>query len=89
MSFAALQSQKTGNLERRAHPRIDTVVTSLTFSAPISLLKQNDFALKGIAYTPRSNPSEVPELSGNAAPLGLMLLLGCAMLLNERRVRQF
>jgi hypothetical protein len=82
-TFAALAGQ-TPNTNGQLTLDLDTVVTSLTFSAPTSFLKNHDFALKGISYTP-TRSTEVPELSGSAAPLALMLLVGCAILLGDRR----
>jgi len=89
VSFSALSGQKTGSSNGELTLSLDTAVTSLTFSAPSALFRQNDFAVSGINYTPAGNASEVPELSGNAAPLALMLLLGCAMIIGDRRARQF
>lgn len=90
ISFSALQGQTTYGSNGALTLDLDTVVTSLTFSAPSAgWFRQNDFAVRGINYTVASAPaSQVPELSGNAAPLALMLLIGCALLINDRRVRQ-
>lgn len=89
ISFSALQSQTTYGSNGALTLDIDTVVTSLTFSAPAAgLFRQNDFAVRGINYTVAAQTTAVPELSGGSAPLALMLLIGCAMLLNDRRVRQ-
>jgi hypothetical protein len=87
ISFAASASQVPGSTNGQLTLDLDTVVTSLTFSAPAAgLFRQNDFAVRGINYTVATR--EVPELSGSAAPLALMLLIGCALLVNDRRVRQ-
>jgi hypothetical protein len=89
ISFSALQGQTTGGSNGSLTLDLDTVVTSLTFSAPSAgFFRQNDFAVRGINYTVASAPAtQVPELSGNAAPLALMLLIGCALLVNDRRAR--
>jgi len=84
-SFSALASQTPGSTNGQLTLDLDTVVTSLTFSAPTSFIRNNDFALKGINYTPTRGASQVPELSGNAAPLALMLLVGFALLIADRR----
>lgn len=87
ISFSASASQVPGSTNGQLTLDLDTVVTSLTFSAPAAgLFRQNDFAVRGINYTVASR--QVPELSGSAAPLALMLLIGCALLVNDRRVRQ-
>jgi hypothetical protein len=87
ISFAAASTQTPGSTNGALTLDLDTVVTSLTFSAPSGgLFRQNDFAVRGINYTVASR--QVPELSGSAAPLALMLLLGCALVVNDRRVRQ-
>ena len=83
-TFSALQGQ-TPSTNGQLTLDLDTVVTSLTFSAPTSFIKNHDFALKGINYTPTRGSSQVPELSGNAAPLALMLLAGFALLIADRR----
>lgn len=84
-TFSALSGQLPGSTNGSLTLDLDTVVTSLTFSAPSSFIRDHDFALKGINYTPTRSVSEVPELSGNAAPLALMLLVGCALLIGDRR----
>jgi hypothetical protein len=87
ISFAAASTQIPGSTNGALTLDLDTVVTSLTFSAPSGgLFRQNDFAVRGINYTVAAR--QVPELSGSAAPLALMLLLGCALVVNDRRVRQ-
>jgi hypothetical protein len=87
ISFSASASQVPGSTNGQLTLDLDTVVTSLTFSAPAAgLFRQNDFAVRGINYTVATR--EVPELSGSAAPLALMLLIGCALLVNDRRARQ-
>lgn len=88
ISFSALQTQTTSGSNGALTLDLDTVVTSLTFTAPAAgLFRQNDFAVRGVNYTVAARATQVPELSGNAAPLALMLLVGCAFLVNDRRVR--
>jgi hypothetical protein len=89
VSFSASSSQTPGLSNGQLTLDVDTVVTSLTFSAPSGgLFRQNDFSVRGVNYTVPASATQVPELSGSAAPLALMLLIGCALLVNDRRVRQ-
>lgn len=88
ISFSAAQSQVSGTTNGQLTLDVDTVVTSLTFTAPSAgLFRQNDFAVRGVNYTVPTRTTQVPELSGNAAPLAMMLLIGCALLVNDRRAR--
>jgi hypothetical protein len=97
IAFTALPTQGF-NTNGSLSLHLDTWVTSLTLTSPPNYLggligPNHDYSVGGLAYTtaaaaapPAPTPAQsVPELGGNAAPMALSLLVGCAVLISNRR----